>query len=229
MDWTGRQIPIDISGTTFPEVDNGGKAENFWYVKNEFIRHSERLMNEGKLFARISIERVGQRWVDTTKQITLRDIALFMWSLRLFYMKTEPMSFVSICNYMEREVKNIHVNKFFSHMRSTWEKKLSDDVSLYDCSYSGPIKTNKNLIDTILYSGNFHSQEKFKLQYDELLEYMDESLIYKSAYNVLYSGYHMNQISRALSQLSETNLVIMLPAHLQHEWDDDCPYQVIHE
>jgi hypothetical protein len=110
-------------------------------------------------------------------------------------------------------------------MRDNWKEVMDRDALLMCKNYPGPIKTNKNLIDTLLYSGNFHSQEKYKNRYDELLEYMDESLIFMSTYNALHSGYQMMQISRSLSELREDNLVVLLPNHLQHEWDDNCSYK----
>jgi hypothetical protein len=110
-------------------------------------------------------------------------------------------------------------------MRESWEECLGRGAILYG-NYSGPIKTNKQLIDTVLYSGNFHSQEKYKQRYDGLLECMDESLILMHAYNALHSGYQMNQISRAIDELREDSLVILLPDHLRHEWDENCPYAV---
>lgn len=229
MDWTERQIPIDISGTTFPKIDNGHgcSSERFWYVKDEFIHHSKRLLNEGKMFSHIGGELVGNKWICTTKPITLNEIASYVWSLRLFYMKSECMSIYSFCTYLENNIDNIYAKKFYRHMRDSWEDHLELDAHLFSKDYQGPVITNKNLIDTLLYSGNFHSQEKYKKRFDELLEYMDESLIYMSTYNALHNGYQMNQISRSLMNLREDNLVILLPAHLQHEWDDNCPYKVI--
>ena len=56
MNWTEEQTLVDISGTEFPKVQNNkcSKPERFWFVKDEFIRHSKRLLNEGKMFSSIS-------------------------------------------------------------------------------------------------------------------------------------------------------------------------------
>src|SRR6266705_660025 len=124
---------------------------------------------------------------------------------------------------MEKNIDDINVRKFFKHMRESWDEYLKRDAMLYG-DYSGPIKTNKQLIDTVLYSGNFHSQERHQKRYDELLEYMDSSLMLMSAYNAMHSGYQMNQIGCAVKELLEDNLVVLLPDHLRHEWDEDCPY-----
>jgi hypothetical protein len=228
MNWTDGQTPIDISGTDFPRfVDGrGDPTERFWYVKDEFIRHSQRLLNEGKMFSCISGKLVGERWECVGTPVSISDVASFMWTLRLFYMKSECMSIYSICTYMENHVTNIFVKKFFQHMRESWEEYLAKDASLFCKNYPGPIKTNKQLIDAALYSGNFHSQEKYKKRFDQLLEYMDESLIYMNTYNALHSGYQMNQIGRSLEDLREDNLIILLPNHLQHVWDPNCPYNV---
>lgn len=115
---------------------------------------------------------------------------------------------------------------FFKHMRESWDEALDQPADLLD-DYPGHIKTNKQLIDAALYGGHFHSQEKYKRRYDDLLTYMDESLILMSVYNAMHSGYQMNQISRALSELREDNLVVLLPDHLRHEWDAHCPYEVV--
>jgi hypothetical protein len=220
------QTPIDVSGTVFPKVSpEDGKPERFWYVKSEFIRHADRLLKEGKMFTHISGHLVGNRWECAGQSISISDVASFVWSLRLFYMKSECMSIDSVCSYMEENVNNIYVRKFNRHMRDNWKEVMDRDALLMCKNYPGPIKTNKNLIDTLLYSGNFHSQEKYKNRYDELLEYMDESLIFMSTYNALHSGYQMMQISRSLSELREDNLVVLLPNHLQHEWDDNCSYK----
>lgn len=140
-------------------------------------------------------------------------------------MKNESMSIHSFCTYMERSVANLNVRMFFKHMRESWEEYLARDAIFYS-GYSGSIRTNKQLIDATLYSGNFHSQEKYKKRYDELLEFMDESLTLMHTYNAMHSGYQMNQISRAVGELREDNLVILLPDHLRHEWDENCPYAV---
>lgn len=141
-------------------------------------------------------------------------------------MKSESMSIHSLCTYMEKNIGHINVQMFFRHMRESWEECLGHDAVLHG-DYFGPIKTKKQLIDVVLYSGNFHSQEKYKRRYDELLEYMDESLILMHTYNALHNGYQMNQINRAISELRKDNLVILLPDHLRHEWDENCPYAVI--
>ncbi len=146
--------------------------------------------------------------------------------MRLFYMKSESMSLYSVCRYMETNVANMKVQSFFRHMRESWEEHLEADAIVIG-DYSGSLKTNKQLIDAVLYSGNFHSQERYKKRYEELLRHMDESLILMSAYNAMHGSYQMNQISRSLSELREDNPVILLPNHLRHEWDENCPYQVI--
>jgi len=228
VNWTERQTPADISGTSFPRfTDSGGNpTERFWYVKDEFIRHSHSLLAEGKLFSSIGARLDGARWVCAGKSVASGDIASFVSKMRLFYMKSESMSIHSLCSYMEKNVVNERVQMFFKHMREDWEECLGRPAVLLE-GYSGHIRTNKELIDAVLYSGNFHSQEKYKRRYDDLLAYMDESLILMSAYNAMHSGYQMNQISRALSELREDNLIILLPDHLQHEWDNNCPYKVI--
>ncbi len=229
MNWSDEQTPVDISGTNFPKVEAGKESQpqRFWYVKDEFIRHSHRLLNEGSMFSMISAQRVGGRWVARGKSASLEEMASFVWSLRLFYMKSECMSIVSICDYLENNISHPQVKMFFKYMRESWVGYLNQDVHLTSEAYNGPIKTNKALIDTLLYSGNFHSQEKYKKRYDELTKYMDERLIFMATYNVLHSGFHMNQITRSLKNLSESNLVILLPNHLRHEWDENCPYEVI--
>ncbi len=141
-------------------------------------------------------------------------------------MKSECMSIFSICNYLESNVDNPQVRMFFKYMRESWIDYLNQEVHLVSKAYNGPIKTNKALIDTLLYSGNFHSQEKYKNRYEELTKYMDEKLIFMTTYNVLHGGFYMNQITRSLKNLSESNLVILLPNHLRHEWDENCPYKV---
>lgn len=146
--------------------------------------------------------------------------------LRLFYMEKECMSIHSISTYMEKNVNSDKVKMFFKHIRESWDKQMKQEASLFE-SYTGPIKTNKDLINAVLYSGMIHSQEKYRKRFDELLEHMDESLILMHAYNAMHGSYQMNQISRAMSDLSENNLVILLPAYLQHEWDKNCPYNVI--
>lgn len=229
MNWHNDETPIDIASTDFPRFinENGDPTERFWYVKNEFLRHSRRLLNEGKIFSHISGNLVGNRWECAGDPLSISDVASFMWTLRLFYMKTESMSIFSVCQYMENNIDNIYVKKFFKHMRESWDEYLTRSAILFCKNYPGPIKTNKQLIDTVLYSGNFHSQEKYKNRFYELLSYMDESLIYMSTYNALHSGYQMTQISRSLNDLREDNLIILLPNHLQHEWDPNCPYKVV--
>jgi len=227
VNWTERQTEIDISGSIFPKFrDASGKpTERFWYVKDEFIRHAQSLFEEGKAFSQIEARLEGNRWVCVGKAVASSDVASLVWKLRLFYLKSESMSIHSLCTYLEGNIANENVQRFFKHMRNSWERELGRRVPLLKF-YSGSIKTNKQLIDALLYSGNFHSQEKQKKRYDELLEYMDESLILMSAYNAMHNGYQMNQISRALSTLQEDNFVILLPDHLRHEWDKNCPYTV---
>lgn len=227
MNWTERQTPIDISGASFPKfVDDYGKStERFWFIKEQFIKHSHSLLKEGQLFSHIGARLVNDRWVCTGKPVSGSDIASFVQKMRLFYMKNESMSIHSVCTYMERNISNAHVRMFFRHMRESWEKILLRDATLW--GYSGTIKTNKQLIDTVLYSENFHVQVNYKKRYDELLVCMDESLILVHAYNAMHSGYQMSQISRAICELREDNLVILLPDHLRHEWDENCPYAVI--
>lgn len=228
MNWMDEQTAIDISGTLFPMfVDSKGKnGERFWFIKDQFLKHSNNLLNDGKMFSRISARLVNNRWICDSHPIIKSDIAAFVWELRLFYMKKEYMSIHSFCTYMESQVNNNHVTKFFKHMRESWEEHLSRDAMLSRKDYTGPIKTNKQLIDALLYSDNFHTQEKNKKRYDELLIYMDESLILKNTYNAMHCPYQMTQISRAIKELCEDNLVILLPNHLQHEWNDNCPYEV---
>lgn len=220
MNWMNSQTAIDISGTEFSRFQDqyGNKGERFWYVKEEFIRHSQSLLSEGQIFNNIGGRLLGKKWICEGKAVSKTQIAEFVWKLRLFYLKSENMSIFSLCSYMETNVKNSEVIKFFAHMRESWEECLDREVSLFGKYYSGQIKTNKQLIDTLLYSGNFHSQEKYKRRYDELLEYFDESLILKFAYNAMHSGYQMTQISRAIKDLREDNLVISLPNHLRHKW-----------
>lgn len=222
MDLTERQTPIDISGTVFPKVkcSNGYTAERFWYVKEEFEKHSHSLLTEGSIFSNISARQVDERWICDCNPVSELDVASFLREMRLFYMKSECMSIHSFCSYMEIHINNRKVCNFFRHMRLSWEEFLSRKVMLIGDNYSGPIQTNKHLIDVVLYSGNFHSQEKYKKRYDELLRYMDESLIVKLTYNAMHSGYQMTQISRAIMELKEDNLVILLPDHLRHEWDE---------
>lgn len=228
MNWTERQTPIEIWGTLFPRFKNsdGNPTERFWYVKDEFIKNSRSLLAEARIFSSISARRKGARWVAVGKAVESKDIASLIWKMRLFYMKTESMSIYSLCTYMEENVANERVQLFFKHMRESWEKSLGQPATFLD-GYSGYTQTNKQLIDTVLYAGHFHSQEKYKRRYDDLLAYMDESLILMSVYNAMHSGYQMNQISRSLSELREDYLVIHLPDHLQHEWDPNCPYEVI--
>ena len=175
------------------------------------------------MFSCIHARRIGDRWVSEGNRTSLREMAYFVWSLRLFYMKSECMSIYSICNYIENKVSDAQVKRFFRHMRESWEEDLNQKVYLMSKEYQGPIKTNKDLIDALLYSGNFHSQEKYKKRYDELSKYMDESLILMETYNVLHSSYQMHQISQSLKDLREDNLVILLPNHLRHKWDENFP------
>lgn len=153
LDRTERQIFIDISGTKFPKIKNGldCPSEGFWYVKDEFIRHSKRMLSEGQLFTHIGGVLVGKRWECTTRPVTLKEIALFVWSLRLFYMKSESTSIFSLSTYLEKNVDNIHVKKFFKHIRESWGEYLNRDATLI-CKdyYNDPIKTNKNLVDTLI-------------------------------------------------------------------------------
>lgn len=229
MNLTERQTPIDISGTMFPKFKNkdGFLSEKFWYVKSEFEKHSQNLLNEGGIFTSISARLVGDRWICDNNSVSESEVVSFIREMRLFYMKSECMSIYSFCIYMEMHIENKKVCDFFKHMRESWEEVLNRKVHLFGNEYSGSIKTNKQLIDAVLYSGNFHSQEKHKKRYDELLRYMDESLIIMSAYNAMHSGYQMNQISRSINELNKDNLVILLPDHLRHEWDESCPYEVI--
>lgn len=228
MGWTDEQTPIDISGTKFPKINagTGSPPERFWYIKNEFVRHSERLLQEGRMFSCIRARLESNRWVCDGNGTSIEEMASFVWSLRLFYMKSECMSIYSICNYLEKYIDDEQVKMFYRRMRDSWEDYLSWDVEVLPKQYKGPIKTKKHLIDTLLYSGNFHSQEKYKKRYDELLNILDEKLIFMHTYNVLHSSYQMNQIGRSLRDLKEDNMVILLPNHLRHEWDINCPYEV---
>lgn len=56
MDLTGRQTPINISGTVFPRFkDNkGSSTERFWYVKFEFEKHPLNLSTKNLFFTRIN-------------------------------------------------------------------------------------------------------------------------------------------------------------------------------
>lgn len=227
MDWTEGQTPIDISGASFPRfVDENGKlTERFWFVKEQFVKHSHSLLTEGRMFSTIGARLVNNRWLCTGNAVSGHDVASFVQKMRLFYMKSESMSIHSICTYMERNIGSVNVRMFFTHMRESWEEYLKRDAILYR-EYTGPIKTNKQLVDTVLYSENFHAQEKYKNRYDELLACMDESLVLMHAYNAMHSGYQMNQISRAIRELREDNLVILLPNYLRREWDENCPYAV---
>lgn len=227
MNYFDAQTPIDISGTVFPTIkgEEGKSAERFWYAKDEFIKHSQTLLSDGQMFSKIIAHRVNDRWVCEDKPISSADTALFVGKMRLFYMKSESMSIHSLSNYMEKNIANIKVKLFFRYMRETWEESLRRPPTIIG-NYAGTINSNKQLIDTVLYSGNFHSQERYKRRYDELLAYMDESLILKFTYNAMHSGFQMNQISRALSKLSEDSPVVLLPNHLQHVWDENCPYEV---
>jgi len=229
MNWADQQTAIDISGTSFPRFTNpnGSKGERFWFVKDEFLNNSRILLDEGRVFQNIGAKLVFNRWVCAGPKISKEDIASFVWKLRLFYMTTENMSIYSVCSYMEKNVKNDKVVRFFKHMRESWENGLKRDCMLDSNYYEGSIKSNKELIDALLYSGNFHAQERYKKKYDELLEYFDESLILKHAYFAMHSGYEMTQMSTALKDLREDNMVISLPNHLRHEWDEDCPWKVI--
>ncbi len=229
MSWMDEQTTIDISGTVFPMFTDakGKNAERFWFIKDQFMKHSDNLLKNGKMFSSISARLVNNRWICDSHPVTKSDIAAFVWELRLFYMKKEYVSIHSFCTYMENQVSNNYVTKFFKHMRESWEEYLSRDAMLSTKDYSGPIKTNKNLIGALLYSDNFHTQEKYKKRYDELLIHMDESLILKSTYNAMHCSYQLTQISRAIKVLREDNLVILLPNHLQHEWNENCPYKVI--
>ncbi len=228
MSWMDEQTTIDISGTVFPKFTNSKdkNTERFWFIKDQFLKHSDNLLNDGKMFSSISARLVNNRWICDSHLITKSDIAAFVWELRLFYMKNEYVSIHSFCTYMENKVNNNYVTKFFKHMRESWEEYLSRDATLSGDGYSGSVKTNKQLIDALLYSDNFHTQEKYKKRYDGLLVHMDDSLILKSTYNAMHCGYQMTQISRAIKDLHEDNLIIMLPNHLQHEWNDNCPYEV---
>ena len=126
---------------------------------------------------------------------------------------------------MEKHISQINVRLFFRHMRMSWEQHLRQRPMLFG-GYSRSIRTNKDLIDALLYSDNFHFQEKQKARYDRLLRRMDESLIVMSAYNAMHCAYQMNQVSRAIGKLRRNKLVILLPDHLRHEWDPNCPYKV---
>jgi len=220
--------PIDISGTVFPRFKNkrDKPLEKFWFVKEQFLYHSLNLLKHSSKFSYINACKVNNRWVSDGKTVSDSDVASLLREMRLFYMKNECMSIHSFCTYMEKNITDIKVRKFFQHMRENWEEYLNRKVELYD-DYSGSVKTNKQLIDAVLYSGNFHSQEKHVIRYNELLEYMDESLILMSTYNAMHSGYQMTQISSAIKDLHEDNLIILLPTHLRHEWDENCPYGVI--
>lgn len=226
MNWMDEQTSVDITGTTFPPFTDskGKKSERFWFIKEQFIKHAQNLLNQGKMFSIISAHFVNKRWVCDHQPISKPDVASFVWELRLFYMKSEFMSIHSFCSYMENHIKNDYIINFYRHMRESWGEYLSRDANLIGDEYQGQVKTNKQLIDALLYSDNFHTQEKYKKRYDELLDYMDQSLILKSTYNAMHCGYQMNQISRSLSDLQRDNLVIKLPNHLQHEWNDNCPY-----
>lgn len=228
MDWRERQTPISITGSVFPkfESNEGKPTERFWYVREEFFEHAQVLINSGSLFSSISARLENNRWICDGKLVSESDIAFLIREMRLFYMKTEYMSIFSFCTYMEKNINSINVRSFFTHMRESWVEDLDREAKLYG-DYSGPIKSNKNLIDTMLYSGRFHSQEKYSKRYSELLEHMDDSLILMNAYNAMNCGYQMNQICRAIEELREDNLVILLPDHLRHEWDNNCPYDVI--
>jgi hypothetical protein len=228
MGWMDEQTPIDLSGATFPKFSSckSKTPERFWFIKDQFVKHSQNLLNEGNVFTHIGARYWNRRWVCDRQPISKSDIALFVWELRLFYMKTEFMSIYSFCSYMEKHIKNHHVVRFFKHMRESWEGYLSQDVTLFGNEYKGPIKTNKQLIDALLYSDNFHTQEKYKKRFDDLLVYIDESLILKSTYNAMHCGYQLNQITRAIKGLKESHLVVLLPNHLQHEWNEDCPYEL---
>jgi len=223
------QTKIDISGTIFPKfTDHDGKPfQDFWYIKKEFINNSRFLLDSNRYFSFISAKKVGTKWINEGTPISTSDIVLYACKLRLFYMKSEPMSIYSLCSYMEEHIDNTCVKSFFKHMKESWEKDLARNTHLHDDDYSGPIKTNKQLIDTFLYSGNFHSQEKYKSRFDELLNHMDVSLILMATYNAFHCGYQMAQISHAIEKLQPNNPVIMLPNHLRHTWDDNCPYNVI--
>lgn len=170
------------------------------------------------MFSHISARLVNSRWVCEGKPISEPDIASFVKKMRLFYMKDECISIFSFCTYMETHIANVNVRKFFGHMRESWEEYLDQDALL--CGhYSGRPISNKQLIDTVLYSiSNFHTQEKYKKRYEKLLEHLDDSLILMGAYNAMHSGYQMNQISRAIEELRADNLVVLLPNHLRHEW-----------
>ncbi|WP_334078840.1 hypothetical protein [Microbulbifer sp. M83] len=228
MKWIERQTPIDISDCSFPRFkDSSGRStERFWFVKEQFVKHASWLLNEGKSFSHVGARMSGSRWISDCKPVTEKDIAHFVWKLRLFYLKSECMSIPSVCLYMESNVRNRHIQLFFRHMRKSWEEALKQPAALLE-GYTGKIKTNKQLIDTLLYSGNFHCQEKYDQRYNELLGFMDDSLILMCAYNAMHNGYQMNQISRVFGDLTPGNPVILLPDHLRHEWDRDCPYNVI--
>ena len=227
MNRTEQQWSVDISGTDFPNFKdrNGNTIGNFWYVKDEFLEHSESLLTEGKMFSSIGARQVNNRWLCEGNAVTKKELAYFIQEMRLFYMKSEALSIHSFSSYMEKNIENRHVKKFFQHMKLSWEENLLREALLIG-HYSGPVKSNKQLIDALLYSGNFHAQEKYKNRYIGLLKSMDESLLLKCAYNAMHFSYQMTQIRRSIMELKEDNLTILLPVHLRHEWDDECPYEV---
>ncbi|WP_428239507.1 hypothetical protein [Gynuella sp.] len=222
------QTEFDITGTTFPKMKNSisGSEERFWFIKDEFVAASELLLIEGRMFSSIGAMRSGERWVVSGTEVTKYQISAFMGLLRQFYMRQECLSIYSFSNYLAANIENKCVKMFFEFMANSWEESLKHKVYLYD-TYEGSIETSKQLVDTVLYSGLFHSQEKYKKKYLKLLESIDESLILMHAYNSLHCSFHLNQISRAIRNLSPTNMKIMLPDHLRHKWDDNCPYKVI--
>jgi hypothetical protein len=226
MNWMDQQTPIDISDSLFPKFDHvkGGNPQRFWYIKDEFLAHSEDLLRRGNIFSMIHAYYSNGKWRCGFQSATIEERMFLINKLRLFYLKSENMSIYSFCRYMEKNVQYEQPQRFFKHMRKEWEEHLNSEVYFLGDSYEGSIRTNKQLIDTLLYSGTFHSQEKYKKRYDELLLYMDESLILKHTYNALHSGYQMTQISTAIKELREDNLVITLPNHLSHVWDKNCPY-----
>jgi hypothetical protein len=217
------QTEFDISGTTFPKMKNSisMSEERFWFIKDEFVTSSELLLKEGQIFTSISATRSGERWVVSGAEVSKYQIAAFMGLLRQFYMTQECISIYSFSKYMAGNIENRCVKKFFEYMSISWEQNLKHEVQLYD-TYEGNIKTSKQLVDTVLYSGLFHSQEKYKKKYLKLLESIDESLILMHTYNSLHCGFHLNQISRAIQLLSPTNMKILLPDHLRHKWDENC-------
>lgn len=221
MSITENQSRIDISGTNFPHFTDpkGNNPERFWFIKDQFINHSQNLLKHGNKYNCIDARLEGGRWVSNKRQATKADIAVFILEMRLFYMKTEYVSVYSFCSYMEKQVKNQYVVNFFRHMRENWENYLSWEVIFPDGDYNGPVKTNKHLIDTLLYSNFFHTQKKYKERFDGLLELMDENLILMTAFNAMHCGYQMNQISRAVSSLQDDTPIILLPDHLRHHWD----------